>query len=69
MFMKQDIWCVYFQTRVRNGFNVPEPADHHSVCVYVSVAELVGESPLCASAVAAAAAVASFGGGGAAYGD
>lgn len=27
--MKQDIWDIYFQTRVRNGFNAPEPADHH----------------------------------------
>lgn len=27
MSMKQDIWSIYFQTRIKNGFNVPEPAD------------------------------------------
>lgn len=36
MFMKQDIWDIYFQTHVRNGFNVPEPADHHSL-IWVSL--------------------------------
>lgn len=43
MFMKQDIWRIYFQTCIKNGFNVPESADHHSA----------GQSipSLCASAV------------------
>lgn len=44
MFMKQDIWRIYFQTCIRNGFNVPESADHHSA--EVSVARLVRASPL-----------------------
>jgi len=56
MFMKQDIWDIYFQTRVRNGFNVPEPADHHSACIVLSQ---------CVSAMVWQV----FGGEGAGYGD
>lgn len=32
MFMKQDICSAYFQTQFKSGSNVPEPADHHTVC-------------------------------------
>lgn len=57
MFMKQDIWDIYFQTRVRNGFNVPEPADHHFACI-VSI-----------SACLCGGVVSFWGGEGAGYGD
>lgn len=36
MFMKQDICSVYFQTQFKSGSNVPEPADHQSVCKSLS---------------------------------
>lgn len=51
MIVEQDIWCIYFQTCIGNGFNVPEPADHHSVCISRSRQAGQSISSLCASAV------------------
>lgn len=59
MVLKQDIWGTYSQTRVRNGFNVSEPADRHSarmsrwpgqtiisLCLCSGVASFQGEGPV-----------------------
>lgn len=51
MIVKQDIWCIYFQTCIGNGFNAPEPADHHSVCISWSRQAGQSISSLCTSAV------------------